>query len=178
MAIIRKEEVKQPKKVSTLGLTPGTPTMRALEADVEDWVEETLLSDNDWGRLHIELSRASVPVSVLSLKQPSLRSLLLGFLLANEFYSHDTKRPKKLGSSQMPTTLLCKVEILRSCSHAFYPHSLDRASTTFMSLSFAACISLLADLTPIFRLPSSVDQAIGFTGRRRGEADPEIGEPL
>lgn len=67
VAIIRKEEVKQPKKISTLGLTPGTPTMRTLEADVEDWVEEKLLSDNQWGHLHIELSRATVPVCFLRL---------------------------------------------------------------------------------------------------------------
>ena len=66
VAIIRKEEVKQPKKVSTLGLTPGTPTMRDLEADVEDWVEEKLLSEMQWSHLHIELSRATVPVSISS----------------------------------------------------------------------------------------------------------------
>ncbi len=41
--------------------------MRALEADVEDWVEEKLLNDKDWGHLHIELSRTSVPVSVADL---------------------------------------------------------------------------------------------------------------
>lgn len=64
MAIIRKEVQKQPKGMSTLGLTPGTPTMRTLEAAVEQWIEETLHKDQEWGHLHIELSRTSVPVSI------------------------------------------------------------------------------------------------------------------
>ena len=72
--------MKQPKKISTLGLTPGTPTMRALEADVEDWVEEKLLNDKDWGHLHIELSRTSVPVSVADLPWVPLWESISGFL--------------------------------------------------------------------------------------------------
>lgn len=36
--------------------------MRVLEADVEEWVEEKLLSEKAWDHLHIELSRSSVPV--------------------------------------------------------------------------------------------------------------------
>lgn len=76
MAIIRKEEVKQPKKVSTLGLTPGTPTMRILEADVEEWVEEKLLSEKAWDHLHIELSRSSVPVCLRLKSFPGFANIL------------------------------------------------------------------------------------------------------
>lgn len=64
-AIIKREESKQSNGMSSLGLTPGTPTMRIMEADIERWVEETLLNEKEWGHLHIELSRTSVPVRFL-----------------------------------------------------------------------------------------------------------------
>ena len=81
MAIIRKEVVKQPKGMSTLGLTPGTPTMRTLEADVEHWVEETLLNEKEWGHLHIELSRTSVPVQLYHKKETGV-GLVLPYVAA------------------------------------------------------------------------------------------------
>ena len=48
--------------MSTLGLTPGTATMTALEADLELWVEKQLLAETNRGHLHIELSRTNVAV--------------------------------------------------------------------------------------------------------------------